>query len=101
MCRHVRTLFRLSRSERIPWTLVHLHFPFLDSFLVDYTHQVKIILILWHELSLNYLQSSRQFGYGQDSIRTTDNDRFRDTQHYRTHEHTTGRTWKNRVPSQR
>lgn len=47
MCSYIRTFFRLSRFERIPRSLVYLHFPFLDSLLVHYTHQVKRCLTSW------------------------------------------------------
>ena len=41
MCRNIRVILCAGRFERIPRPLVHLHLPFLDSFFVDYTHQVR------------------------------------------------------------
>jgi magnesium-transporting ATPase (P-type) len=41
MCRFFRVVRRTRSIEWVPWTLVHLCVPILDSFLVNHSYQVR------------------------------------------------------------
>jgi len=44
MCRFFRVVCRTCSTEWVPWTLVHLRVPILDSFLVDHSYQVRLLM---------------------------------------------------------
>ena len=43
MCCFFRVVCRACSTEWVPWIMVHLCVPILDSFLVNHSHQVRLL----------------------------------------------------------